>query len=233
MISGGKQDKTGLAEVFGKNAFHFCPTRCKRTLLREYEMYREGGDSMSGPLRYTLAGILIGVLVALSGCSDSNEYNPISVQYLNPPIVTGMILTDAMGNPTGAWGNPTSTLEVYPNPTDGPVVISLWVEDACRLRVWIVKAYGPGESFTPLVSFAGGEVYAGYGAPVRILFDDEVSGGRGFGFFWNSADDSGNALPSGFYRIYVMVDRSIYWGDMFLARECAEIPAYINWPGCD
>lgn len=180
-----------------------------------------------------LAVTLAVILTSCLGCSDSDTYNPIYAQYVGPPIVTGMIFTDERGNYLGGWGNPTSTVGVYPNPTNSSFTIGIVLEKTCWVRVWVVKAYGPGEPVDPLVSSAGGETYVPYGAPIRILIEHEQYPTGHFQVVWDRNDDLGNAVPPGFYRIYVARDSSLAWADVLLVHDCGDVPYYITLPGCD
>jgi len=177
--------------------------------------------------------VLAVILAAISGCSDTDTYNPIYAQYIGPPVVTGMIFTDERGNYVGGWGEPTSTVAVYPNPTNGPFAIQFALEKGCRVSVWVVKAYGPGESVAPIFSSAGAETYVPYGAPIRILMDQEYRAAGISKVVWDITDDLGNAVPAGFYRIYVARDNSLAWADVLFVRDCADVPYYINLPDCD
>ena len=186
---------------------------------------------MSGIIKTAILCILVGILFILPGCSDSGRHNPIYDQFQSPPIVTGMVFTDGMGNALGAWGAPISSPAAYPNPFCEFLVISLSLPSAGTFRVWVVKAYGPGESYDPLVSSAGGDAVVPYGAPLRS-FNGASEAGI-IQIVWDGADDAGNPLPSGFYRIYATAPNLIRWYDVFLARECTDIPVYLNAPKCE
>jgi len=188
---------------------------------------------MSKLAKTVLAGALAVILTSCLGCSDSDTYNPIYAQYVGPPVVTGMIFTDERGNYAGVWGEPTSTVAVFPNPTNGPVTIARELKKACRVWVWIVKAYGPGESYDPLISSGGGVAYVPYGAPVRVLIENEYFEAGVLQIVWDCTDDFGDVVPSGFYRIYTARGNSLEWGDFLLARDCSDLPYYINLPECD
>ena len=188
---------------------------------------------MSKLTKTVLAGVLAVILTSCLGCSDSDMYNPIYAQYVGPPVVSGMVFTDNMDRVVGSWGNPTSTVGVYPNPTNSPFTIVILLEKTCWVRVWVVKAYGPGESVDPLVSSAGGETYVPYGAPIRILIEHEQYPAGPRQVVWDLNDDLGNVVPPGFYRIYVARDNSLAWADVLFVRDCADVPYYINLPDCD
>ena len=186
-----------------------------------------------------LWGVLLSFIV---GCQDAAPTDlPLAPEYATP-VATGIYLTSA-ASPViiGVWGNPADHVPssqpggslpatfnvppVYPNPSDGSTVIEFGLPVAAAVAVWIVPARGAGET--------GNDFTVAWGAllpsPQRLAIAYPIPlSPRTFGVHrltWDGRDGFGNPVPSGFYRVYVRFQQDIYWRDMFLYRDLADIPA--------
>lgn len=196
--------------------------------------------------RHSLKVVLFLVLLLTTGqifssCNKSdspvapvNAYNPLQV-----PIVKGIWLTDESGQRLGAWGEPigftgykpssrgklvpsfSSLLPPYPNPSDDVFTLSFAMAYASDIKISIVRAIGPGESWDAFTN-SSGAIIPSLNFPVAEYETVGEAGGVRIEF---SIRNDGGQVPVGFYRIYVQDSHFSDSVDVFLYNGlCGNLP---------
>lgn len=138
-----------------------------------------------------------------------------------PAIVTGCTWTDELGNVNGGWGQrlPGSGV-AFPNPTNGPVVLTYAIPNDVGIVWWVEVAYGPGQTPSETAGqHAGGTVVI----PSTIVFGpEEFFASTGVQEYqWNGTDAFGRPVPQGYYRVIAYVPRQGWYGywDVLIDRN--------------
>jgi hypothetical protein len=84
--------------------------------------------------------------------------------------------------------------------------------------MWVVRALGPGESATDLVTVGGADVQSDDGRPLAVLSDEETEAGR-YVITWG-----GSGVRDGFYRIWLAVGEEITWTDIYIGEGLSAQP---------
>jgi len=136
-----------------------------------------------------------------------------------------MELTDERRQYHGFMGEPDRDTAGVPQSTNGPVMIHVPVENACRLRGVGVKAYGP-MSHTAILSLAAAAAHICLMAPLCGSCSTRM-------FRADSRYSFIGIIPmnpeTSFRRDSIALCRqgdSIEWADLYLARRCADWKPY-------
>jgi hypothetical protein len=193
--------------------------------------------------------ILLTLLASLLclGCR-SKETIPLRSPDFRTPVVTGIVITDEVGNELGIWGNPsefgapesTQPLSVrdvprrpelaspYPNPTNIQLTIQYALPRSSHVKLWIVPAVLEGQEQEPL-QFANASFAVPGGLAIRKMIDQVQPAGI-HSVQWNTFDDNRQPAPAGFYRIYCQIDELLLWRDAFLFRDPCDLPLGLRNP---
>lgn len=138
-----------------------------------------------------------------------------------PAVVTGCTWTNELGQVNGGWGNmlPGSGV-AFPNPTNGPVVLTYAIPKDVGIVWWVEVAYGPGQiPGEPAGQHAGGTVVI----PSTIVFGpEEFFASTGVQEYqWNGTDAFGRPVPQGYYRVIAYIPRLGWYGywDVLIDRN--------------
>jgi hypothetical protein len=171
----------------------------------------------------------------LNSCKNSASLSPIAYEMANPPIITGIIRTTPEGPfPIGTWGKPIEKGSLpfdgqpapgipseymmdalYPNPTDGAVIIRYILPVRTNISCWVVRGKTSGNA-----TRNGAAYLNGYFVVPNINFSlklfEETSEAGAYQFTWSCKDKDNNLLPNGLYRIYLSVDGKLMWRDLMI-----------------
>ena len=188
--------------------------------------------------------LFVCTIFVLFSCSNEPAVSPDYNPGWQPPVVTGMELTDETSFSFGTFGNPDfpedviddnpesvpgrpapETLlgmgEVYPNPADGAQTIRFSLSRTSKVKVWVTPAQWMNESDS-FNRFASGSnlVNVSNGKAIEVLLDgtEEFSPGI-YTVLWDSDDDIPMVVPEGFYRVYVQANGATLWRDIY---KCAK-----------
>ncbi len=184
------------------------------------------------------------ITLLLVGCKSSSDSNPLNMPITTPPVVEGISITDATGQELGVWGNtdgypsectkenntkPGTLLPAeccvhipYPNPTNIDAVIKYDLAKSATVTSYIVKAYAPNEDINQTI--LNGSYFYNSIHIIRILIVDYKKQAGFNSLHWNGADETGNPVPSGFYRVYLEINDILFWRDILVARTCDDLP---------
>lgn len=158
---------------------------------------------------------------------------------LSTPTVTGLRFMDRSGSIILDWGTPNNNiksisakcgqiyLSVFPNPAVGIFSIRHTAYDCDAVTdIWVTSARLSTDQTPEQLNFANANLARPGGFLIKTLAKHE-SLQKGI-ITWDSTDDRGNKVPSGFYRIYVRIDGKLLWQDILLARKSEDIPIFIK-----
>ena len=173
--------------------------------------------------------------ILLMACRDGEA--PMRAPNLQSPVVTGIRLTDEMGNEIGAWGDPSDKpqdpsgglfITTYPNPSDGIFTIRYDVLKRTHVKMWAVRSRTNDESKARI---AGGTVlFSPDDLADRVLVNQVKETGH-YSVLW-SRD---NNIAEDFYRIYLKSDESFVWVDVAIFAPCnlpLDLQDFFGWE-CD
>lgn len=193
-----------------------------------------------------IRSIFISFAAALICCSCSSGDNPLETQQgALSPVVTGLWVTSPNNaEPIAAWGNPLSPdisppsvstwgydkyglVNPYPNPSSGAITITLLVPQSGLMRIWVspVRLQGAGTGNAEL--FGGAVLNAANLDIIRELVNGMFHAGS-HTYSWDGMDANGKPVPSGFYRIYAVADKKLYWHDVMIYRSPGDIPSSLR-----
>jgi hypothetical protein len=177
------------------------------------------------------------------GCRSDTEPIPLRSPDWHTPIVTGIVITDELGNELGTWGTPSefgapeyprtpsngsvptkpALASPYPNPTNGLQGIQYALPAASYVKLWIVPAVLDGKQ-NESYQFSSAAFAAPGGLAIRKLSDETQPAGVHH-VQWDTLDDNRQPVPAGFYRIYCQIDDLLLWRDVFIARDPCDLPS--------
>ena len=168
--------------------------------------------------------LIIVIAVLLFSCGDEPD------MILSPPttvnIVSGIFLTTEYGpDEVGQLGNPHRNIRDgeyfsfynYPNPSNGRTVMEFIMSEPGNCNIWIENAYP-----SKIVNIETGNYLD---VPehkdrkvIRNLFNEDLEMGR-HNVVWNARDDSGEYVPTGFYRAFLQINDEVFFVDILIAWE--------------
>ena len=173
--------------------------------------------------------LLIFAGISCSSPSNIDEDEAATIVLTEPPIVTGIILTDITGRHFGYWGQPSysednignGTVYIAPNPFSSvtSIAFSLLKESCVKVLIARARLARTLESVS-----VGGAILPSSKEIIVAEWDRGMMAAGNNIFRWDGADKNGNPLPAGFYRVYVIVGSEIHWNDLFLSRVPDDIP---------
>ncbi|MES2765240.1 MAG: FlgD immunoglobulin-like domain containing protein [Bacteroidota bacterium] len=176
--------------------------------------------------------ILLFITLAIASLSCDSYTDPLSTRaptliLTEEPTVTGIWMSDVVGNSLGAWGNPAipDTSDEYsrvygtPNPVLEAMTFSFMLPKQSNTRVFIVRAHLAG---TQEINSVGGAVMAESKDIIVRTFPPGTRPAGEFSFTWDGMDDDGRRLPTGFYRIYVVTQQRVMFFDIYFANSREE-----------
>lgn len=172
-------------------------------------------------------------ILIFASCSNEPAVSPNYIAGWQPPVVTGMELTDETDVNRGNFGNPDfpeniEPLEirtVYPNPAGGLQSIEFSISEAANVKVWVTPAQWVNESITNWqVSFGGNLIDAGGGKAIEVLIDGSQEFFPGIYRLRWDPNNSTSEVPPGFYRIYVQANGVTLWRDVYQCDRFQKAP---------
>ncbi|SDR86883.1 hypothetical protein SAMN05216503_1217 [Polaribacter sp. KT25b] len=165
--------------------------------------------------------IIFLVVVSFMNCSnnDNDSENEVAIN-----LVTGINLVDTFGSKTGELGNPNkfnnNNFVFYPNPS----VDLLNIKSVEKIsKIWITSANSSKKYLqTDFNSILNSDLY----------IEDEIESNAKLKFIdLNSSEIKIDliSLEIGYYRVFVKINESIYWENIFVGVNNAEIDDLINY----
>ncbi|MBL7996380.1 hypothetical protein JNM05_13515 [bacterium] len=191
-------------------------------------------------------------LSCLIACIDSNEPEPLRAPGLRAPAIPGIVMTDALGNVYGRYGNPDEpgplmgngpdTLQhgttprvfdvsaAYPMPSNRSFNVQYDISWPSIVSIWIVRGTYTGNNSS--LSFGNATLSTPGGIAVKTITRDELKNPGRYTFQWDgTSSDNGQYVPLGFYRVYVSSDQFLLWRDVFIFDTCKDIPIDMDTRG--
>jgi len=181
-------------------------------------------------------------IAILSCASPTGPDPPFRSLEESTPIVTGLRITNPHG-PTelAEWRSPSDPASPqsfpinivpknlgfqspFPNPGDSVVTLVFAVGATVEVSIWVVRAQGPGGGTGDLSEFSGGNIYAPYAIVVKKLISAFTLQAGFHEIRWDTRDDQGNLLKSGFYRICFQAGDNTTFHDIVIYRALSELP---------
>jgi hypothetical protein len=116
----------------------------------------------------------------------------------------------------------------YPNPFEGVCVINYSLPMSSNVLLYVVPARWYGKNSDDINSSVGAITAAPKRTAIAILVSMVQAAGM-YACQWRVRDQNGNSLPSGFYRIYLRVNDTVCWHDVFLYNEITDLPIGIRY----
>jgi hypothetical protein len=200
---------------------------------------------------YRLAYFILILFMVSVSCRNPSEIEILRSPDLRTPVVTGIRVTNEMGEEIAVWGyltDPVSPVgEVgrsqnsqndddiyvavpdcgldmrapYPNPFNGQCRISFSIGNISDVTVWIMPAVLVGEEEGILLNF-GNSLLIKPGTAIAILVNEKKLPG----YYQIMLDTSG--LPGGFYRVFIQANQYLLWRDVAVWRKPGDLPAYLE-----
>ena len=171
---------------------------------------KDNSSSVSGP------GSSINIVEGFNVVGDSNPQTIYSfgVPHENP------VQVDSTN------GYPIRYPQIYsfPNPSNGQVIISMFVPKTMNCRIWIENAY-PSENLNSKMNNFFDNPDEKVKEVVRNLVNESFYSGR-YEFMWNSRDNEEQRVAQGFYRVFFEMDNEIFYTDILVLYE--SIPGVIE-----
>jgi hypothetical protein len=168
--------------------------------------------------------------------NPSDGSSATSVGYPILDIHSGNIIdtNSSLNHVSAVSPNPTvlpKTIKLqnpYPNPFEGVCVINYSLPVSSNVLLYVVPARWYGKNSDDINSSAGAITAAPKRTAIAILVREAQAAGM-YVCQWRARDQNGNSLPSGFYRIYLRVNDTICWHDVFLYNEITDLPNGIRY----
>ena len=153
------------------------------------------------------------IALVLAGCDDeSNLRYPITPFGQEPPRITGIYHRDEAGNILGISGYPAGVGFAYPNPCGEIVSVNLSAPAETRIEVWFVRALGPTDGDLSGSLPSGAADRTPWGIPL-LQKGKFIQAGE------NVSDFDLEALPNGFYRMYILFAGELYFDDILKSSD--------------
>jgi hypothetical protein len=193
-------------------------------------------------------------LFFVSSCNSPNPVETLSAPSFTQPVVTGIFVTgindpdilSVWGNPSDSYSNntnyklksekqtfnlaykierivPTIPRDVqfgnpFPNPSNGIQTIQFGLSKKGNVALWLVSARISGDKSTDITSFVGATTLTPNISAAYVFLNEMKQAG------YYQVTFSSSQLSVGFYRIYLKVDNILYWHDILLYKEIADLP---------
>jgi hypothetical protein len=168
-------------------------------------------------------------LMIISFISCNKKDSEMRLSSLQTPVITGYQMRDIVGCIMSNIGDPNIKLidgsnkysfVSYPNPVSGNFMISMKTPaDSMLKQIWITPAVYKGDGNT--ISASDPNIFVAGGFPIleyETYSDDlyismtKPNTGDSLGF-------NGIPFPDGFYRIYVKVNNTLLWDNLYLYNQ--------------
>jgi hypothetical protein len=146
------------------------------------------------------------------------------------PAITGVFTRDINAEPTGTMGNPNTNtnfngmqIVCYPNPCYGELNVSLSLPQATTVKSWIVAgAYkNPPDSFLLVNPLTGNEKVA-VKVQNQSLYSHQsnppLDTTQTFNTGNNELSYNTSGLPSGFYRLYMVINSDTLYDNIWVSN---------------
>jgi hypothetical protein len=167
------------------------------------------------------------VFLLFSACNE--EESPLRAPELSTPIINGLFLTDASGNPVGKWGSPNhkisgnatscaQKIELNAYPVPASFFVNLRYSSACNLPVtiWVTPAQLADDLQSDAINFGNALLLKAGGLSIKTLAKEQSGINQ---IMWDGTDDTGKVVPPGFYRIYFRTGDLLLWEDVLLYQD--------------
>ncbi len=168
---------------------------------------------------------ILACFAILMACSSPTETESAPFLGFNPPIVTGILVTDAGGpDVRHVWRSPSyqegsrSNVQLYspyPNPTNNFFSLNIRVSIEQELKIFMVPAFLPSEVHSTKAVQNGFYRYAG-NQPIAILAHKTFQRGDHLISSYPILEEQN--VPAGFYRIYVQGKNLLLFHDVLLYK---------------
>ncbi|HTY58185.1 MAG TPA: hypothetical protein VMF59_05180 [Bacteroidota bacterium] len=132
------------------------------------------------------------------------------------------------GNPPAA--SPFELDNPYPNPMDAGTTLEFTLPRQSTVSMWVVRARGVASDNTGYFNVGGGSMYS-FPTVVRKLASGKALPAGRFAVNWDSRDENGSDVPTGFYRVYFQAGDFAAFHDILLARSPYDLPPGLRNPG--
>lgn len=146
-----------------------------------------------------------------------NEQKKEKLSVQNNLGIAGIDGDDILPNGFGA-GTP------YPNPANGSIAFQFQIPRSVEVSIWIGPATLGTNTDEDITKFGDHIFLSENGTIIQELISQKVLNAGYYKYAWNTNDYAGNSAPSGFYRIYILLDKYLVYRDVFIANDYSDLP---------
>lgn len=114
-------------------------------------------------------------------------------------------------------------LNPYPNPCAGSCMLNYNLPYSANVEIFIVPARLIGTKNSDISTSSGAVTVSPKRTAIAFLKIGKLSPGI-YMCSWNNRFSDGSYIPGGFYRIYLRVEKTVLWHDIFLFTENCDVP---------